>query len=89
MAYHEAVDLGSKYVIDKGYSDVEFRGAEQPYPNLWEVHYGLSSNGKLDLYFDGTNKTLVKAEELKGISGTMVPEGLAPQTLPSDAPIKR
>jgi len=73
MAYHEAVDLGSKYVIDKGHSDVAFRGAAQPYPNLWEVHYGLSSNGKLDLYFDGTNKTLVKAEKQQGISGALVP----------------
>jgi len=89
MEYDEAVDLGSQYVMDYGYSGTEFQGAERITPNLWQVHYGLSSSGSLELYFDGTNKTLVKAEELKGISGTMVPEGLAPSTLPSDAPIKR
>ena len=89
MEYDEAVDLGSQYVMDYGYSGTEFQGAERITPNVWQVHYGLSSSGSLELYFDGTRKTLVKAEELKGISGTMVPEGLAPSTLPSDAPIKR
>ena len=73
MEYDEAVDLGSQYVMDYGYSGTEFQGAERITPNLWQVHYGLSSNGKLDLYFDGTNKTLVKAEKQQGISGALVP----------------
>jgi len=89
MEYHEAVDLGARYVADYGYSDVEFQGAERVYPNIWQVHYGLSSSGKLELYFDGTKKTLVKAEELQGLSGTLVPDRPVPQTLPSDAPVKR
>jgi hypothetical protein len=89
MEYHEAVDLGARYLADYGYSDVEFQGAERVYPNVWQVHYGLSSSGKLELYFDGTNKTLVKAEELQGVSGTLVPDRQVPQTLPSDAPVKR
>ena len=89
MEYHEAVDLGARYVADYGYSEVEFQGAERVYPNIWQVHYGLSSSGKLELYFDGTNKTLVKAEELQGLSGTLVPDRQVPPTLPSDAPVKR
>jgi len=89
MEYHEAVDLGSRYVADYGYSDPEFRGAERVYPNIWQVHYGLSPSGSLELYFDGTNKKLVKAEELKGIGGSLVPDRPEPQTTPSDAPIKR
>jgi hypothetical protein len=89
MEYHEAVDLGSRYVMDYGYSDTEFQGAERITPNIWQVHYGLSADNHLELYFDGTKKTLVKAEELKGISGSWVPEGLAPQTVPSDVPLKR
>ena len=89
MEYHEAVDFGARYVANYGYSDVEFQGAERVYPNIWQVHYGLASNGHLELYFDGTKKTLVKAEELQGLSGTLVPDRPAPQTLPSDAPVKR
>jgi len=73
MAYHEAVDLGSKYVMSTGYAGAEFRGAEQLNPNLWEVHYGLSPDGKLDLYFDGTNRRLIKAEKQQGISGALIP----------------
>ena len=72
MAYHEAVDLGSKYV-NAGYAGAEFRGAEQLNPNLWEVHYGLSPDGKLDLYFDGTNRRLIKAEKQEGVSGALIP----------------
>jgi len=89
MEYHEAVDLGSRYVADYGYSDPEFRGAERVYPNIWQVHYGLSSSGTLELYFDGTKKTLVKAEELQGVSGALVPDRAAQQTMPSDAPVRR
>jgi hypothetical protein len=75
MAYHDAVDLGSQYVNSKGYSEAEFRGAERVQPNLWQVHYGLSPSGGLDLYFDGTKKQLVKAEKQEGISGTLIPSG--------------
>ena len=89
MEYHEAVDLGARYVADYGYSDVEFQGAERVYPNIWQVHYGLSSSGTLELYFDGTKKTLVKAEELQGVSGALVPDRAAQQTMPSDAPVRR
>lgn len=76
MAYHEAVDLGSKYVINRGYADAEFQGANQRLnTNLWEVHYGLSPEGKLDLYFDGTNRRLIKAEKQAGVSGALIPSG--------------
>lgn len=75
MAYHDAVDLGSQYMMSKGYPDAEFRGAERLQPNLWQVHYGLSPSGGLDLYFDGTNRKLLKTEKQEGISGALLPGG--------------
>ena len=75
MAYPDAVDLGSKYMISQGHPEAEFRGAERIQPNLWQVHYGLSPSGGLDLYFDGTNKKLIKTEKQEGVSGALVPTG--------------
>jgi hypothetical protein len=75
MTYPDAVDLGSKYMISNGYPNSEFRGAEPVQPNLWTVHYGLDSGGGLDLYFDGTNKKLIKTEKQEGVSGALVPSG--------------
>jgi hypothetical protein len=89
MQYPDAVDLGARYVMDHGYANTEFGGAEQLYPNIWRVRFGLEPGGTLELYFDGTQKTLVKAEELGGIGGTLVPDKVVPQQLPSDAPVKR
>ena len=87
MGFHEAVDLGSRYVADYGYSDVQLRGAEQLYPNVWRVRYELApkDSGKfIHLYFDGANKTLVRMEELKGIGGTLVPDHPLPSTTDKD-----
>jgi hypothetical protein len=75
MAYPDAVDLGSKYMISSGHADAEFRGAEPVQPNLWTVHYGLDSGSGLVLYFDGTNKKLIKTEKQEGVSGALVPSG--------------
>lgn len=89
FGYQEAIDLGSRYVADYGYANTKLHGAEQLYPNIWRVRFGLApegSNGILELYFDGANRTLVKAEELQGIGGTLVPDKLVPPPPPRRDP---
>jgi len=46
------------------------------------VRFGLGPNGMLELYFDGVKKTLIRAEELQGVGGKLVPTELVPTTLP-------
>jgi len=82
LGYKEAVALGTTFVSDYGYSGTEFQEAEQLYPNLWRVRFGLGPNGMLELYFDGVKKTLIRAEELQGVGGKLVPTELVPTTLP-------
>jgi hypothetical protein len=79
--YGEAVDQGLRYVAERGYSDAQLHGVDQPYPNVWRVRFGRE-NGALHLYFDGMNKTLIKTEEIPGLKGALVPP-------PAEPPPKR
>ena len=87
LGYKEAVALGTTFVSDYGYADTQLQGAEQLYPNLWRVRFGLGPNGMLELYFDGVHKTLIRAEELQGVGGKLVPFELVPK--PSPPPPRR
>jgi hypothetical protein len=82
LGYKEAVALGTTFVADYGYADTRLQGAEQLYPNLWRVRFGLGPNGRLELYFDGVKKTLIRAEELQGVGGKLVPTELFPTSVP-------
>jgi hypothetical protein len=70
--------MGVRYMADKGYADAQHLGTDQPYPNVWRVHFGLSPDKRLLLYFDGINKTLIKEEEVRGIQGGLIPDQNAP-----------
>jgi hypothetical protein len=76
--YGEAVDQGLRYIANQGYSDAQLHGVDQPYPNIWRVRFGRGDNGALHLYFDGANRTLIKAEELQGVKGALVPSAAEP-----------
>lgn len=78
LGYKEAVALGTQFVAERGYTDTQLEGAEQLYPNIWRVRFGKGPDGVLHLYFDGMNKTIVKAEEIQGISGRPVTLPLIP-----------
>ncbi len=82
LGYKEAIAVGTTFVSDYGYEGMEVQGAEQVYPNIWRVRFGLGPDGTLELYFDGVKKTLVKAEELQSVGGKLVPDGLVPKPPP-------
>lgn len=73
MGYQDAVELGTQYMLNSGYAGAELRGAERVYPNIWCVRFGLApkeSGHVLELYFDGTRRTLVRTVD---VSGGVVP----------------
>jgi hypothetical protein len=78
MGYQEAVDLGSTFVGEQ-YPEAELHSAEEVSPNLWRVRFGLTPKGSgrfLDLYFDGTKRTLMRKEE---VEFKFQPEGETPK----------
>jgi len=78
MGYDDAVALSSDYVAHQGYPDAEFLAAERVAPNIWCVRFGLSPRGsqhRLDVYFDGQRRVLVRKQEIHGLSASWIPQG--------------
>ena len=78
LGYREAVALGTQFIAERGYADTQLEGAEQLNANIWRVRFGKGPDGVLHLYFDGVQKTLIKAEEIQGIRGRPVTVPLVP-----------
>jgi len=67
MGYQDAVDLGSTFAGAE-YPEAELHSAEELWPNLWRVRFGLTPKGSgrfLDLYLDGSKRTLMRKEEVQ------------------------
>ncbi len=78
LGYNEAVALGTQFLAERGYTDTQLEGAEQLHPNIWRVRFGKGPDGVLHLYFDGVQKTIIKAEEIQGVRGRPVTVPLIP-----------
>ncbi len=78
LGYKEAVALGTQFIADRGYTDTQLEGAEQLNANIWRVRFGKGADGVLHLYFDGVQKTIIKAEEIQGVRGRPVTVPLVP-----------
>jgi len=78
LAYYEAVNLGTRFVAERGYTDVQLEGAEQLNANIWRIRFGTGPDGVLHLYYDGVQKTIIKAEEIQGLRGRPVTVPLIP-----------
>ena len=78
LGYKEAVALGTQFIAERGYTDTQLEGAEQLNANIWRVRFGKGADGVLHLYFDGMQKTIIKAEEIQGIRGRPVTVPLIP-----------
>lgn len=76
MGYQEAIELGSWYLAQNGYHGAQLEHAEEAQPNLWRVRFGLAPKGSgrwLELYFDGTRRTLVKTANEGGVRADLPP----------------
>jgi hypothetical protein len=78
LAYYEAVNLGTTFLAERGYTETQFEGAEQLNANIWRIRFGKGPDGVLHLYYDGVQKTIIKAEEIQGIRGRPVTLPLVP-----------
>jgi hypothetical protein len=76
MGYKDAVDLGASYVASRGHTGAHFERADQPWPNVWCVRFGLLPKGsgrRIELYFDGTQRKLIKEVTYDGVSALVGP----------------
>jgi hypothetical protein len=76
MGYQDAVDLGVSYMTSKGLTGAELERADQPWPNVWCVRFGLLPKGsgrRIELYFDGTRRSLLKEVAYDGVGASWSP----------------
>jgi hypothetical protein len=74
MGYKDAIDLGASYVASKGLRGAQLEQADQPWPNVWCVRFGLLPRGSgrgIELYFDGTRRKLIKEVTYDGVSASV------------------
>jgi hypothetical protein len=76
MGYQEAVTLGSEYIAQRQLGGARLNSAEEIHPNVWCVRFGITKQGSarvLQLYFDGTNRRLIKSEEVEAVAAPATP----------------
>ena len=78
LGYKEAVSLGTTFVAERGYGSATLNGVDQVSADVWRVRFGTGQDSALYLYYDGFKKTLVKAEDIQGITATSLPLSLVP-----------
>ena len=78
LAYYVGVNLVTRFVAERGYTVVQLVGAELLNANIWRFRFGTGPEGVLHLYYDGVQKTIIKAEEIQGLRGRPVTVPLIP-----------
>src|SRR3712207_3098905 len=73
MGYNDVVQLGSAWASAQLGENARFQEASELWPNYWRLRFGLADDRLVDVYFDGARRSIIRTEEVTGVTARMSP----------------